>query len=102
MVAGGRQKYILLPSTMQIHISEISTVEGASIKGHVHLKQAARSHFQLLFQEDGLSVEEGSVDFLENIPSLVSSEDNKALLEPFSKQEVMEVTWAMEPDKATK
>ena len=84
MAAGGRQKYILLPSTMQIHISEISTVEGASIKGHVHLKQAARSHFQLLFHEDGLSNEEGSVDFLENIPSLVNSKDNKSLLEPFS------------------
>ena len=45
------------------HISEISNGEGEIIKGHVHLKQATRSHFQLLFQEDGLSNDEVSVDF---------------------------------------
>ena len=82
------------------HISEISIEEGGIIKGHAHLKQVARSHFQLLFQEDELSNEEVSADFLVNIPSVVSTEDKENLLKPFSEQEVLDIIWAMDPDKA--
>ena len=82
------------------HISKISIEEGDIIKGNANLKQAARSHFHLLFQEDRLSDEEVSAEFLVNIPSLVSIEDNKNLLKSFYEQEVLKVIWAMEPDKA--
>ena len=41
-----------------------------------------------------------SVDFLANIPSLVSPECNDGLMKPFSEIEILDVIWAMEPDKA--
>ena len=41
-----------------------------------------------------------SAEFSENVPSLVSSEDNEDLMKPFTKQEILDVIWDMEPDKA--
>ena len=38
--------------------------------------------------------------FLYNIPSLVTDELNVGLLKPFSEKEIVDVIWAMEPDKA--
>ena len=38
--------------------------------------------------------------FLDNIPSFVSTEDNKDLLKPFSEKEVLDVIWAMDRDKS--
>ena len=41
-----------------------------------------------------------NADFLSNIPSLVSVEVNAGLVKPFTEKEIMDVIWAMEPDKA--
>ena len=82
------------------HISEISLGDGVVIKGQDPLKQAAWTHFQLLFHEDGLAASDVSVEFLDKIPTLVNPEDNQALLKPFSEQEILDVIWVMEPDKA--
>ena len=70
------------------------------MKGQDHLKQASISHFQILFQEDGLSDGAISAEFLDNVPSLVSIEDNFDLMKPFTEKEIMDVIWAMESDKA--
>ena len=56
--------------------------------------------FQQLFHEDGNSDEILNVDFLSNIPSLVSHDDNVGLMKPFTEKEVVDVIWAMEPNKA--
>ena len=64
------------------HISEISSGDGASIKGQDLLKHYARTHFQLLFQDDGLIDEETTSRYLDNIPSLVNEEDNLVLMHP--------------------
>ena len=55
------------------HISKISSGDRETIKGQALLKQDASTHFQLLFQEDGLSDGDVLAEFMENIPSLVSS-----------------------------
>ena len=60
----------------------------------------AKAHFQNLFCEDGSSDSYITSDFLPNIPCLVSEEDNVDLMKPFSEQEIIDVIWAMEPDKA--
>ena len=39
-------------------------------------------------------------DFLSNIPPLASHEDNVGILKPFTKKEIVDVIWAMKPDKA--
>ena len=48
----------------QYHISKISNAEGVTITSQELLKQIASSHFQLLFQDDGLYDEEVSFEFL--------------------------------------
>ena len=66
----------------------------------MELKQATHSHFHQLFSEDGVSDSSVKLEFLSNIPALVSVETNVGLIKPFSEQEVVEVIWGMEPDKA--
>ena len=41
-----------------------------------------------------------TADFLTNVLSIVSSEGNTALMNPFSEKEILDVIWAMEPDKS--
>ena len=41
-----------------------------------------------------------SSDFLYNVPSLVSTEDNSDLMKSFSEREIVDVIWSMESDKA--
>ena len=42
---------------------------------------------------------EVNADFLAIIPSLISPECNVGLMKPFSKIEILDIIWAMEPDK---
>ena len=53
-----------------------------------------------MFQENGLTDGEVSAGFLGNVPSLVSTEDNQVLMKPFFEHEILDVFWAMGPDKA--
>ena len=76
------------------HILKIIDDEGVTIKGQDLPKQSTSRNFQKLFKDDVSS------DFLLNVPSLVSIEDNCDLMKPFSEQEIVEVIWAMESDKA--
>ena len=73
------------------HISELVSSEGIAIKGQIELKQAVHSHFHQLFSEDGVSDSSTKLEFLSNIPALVSVETNVGLIKPFSEQEVVEV-----------
>ena len=70
------------------------------VKGFSQIKQLAKAHFQKLYREDGSSNSYYNSDFLSNIPSLVSEEENDELMKPFSEQEIIDVIWDMEPDKA--
>ena len=65
------------------HISKISSSSGESLKGISQLQQAAKVHFKSLFREDGVVNSELTSDFLSNVPSLVSTEDNGELMKPF-------------------
>ena len=53
-----------------------------------------------MFQEHGLSDGVVSAEFLDNVPSLLSSKDNDELIKPFTEKEILDVIWEMEPDKA--
>ena len=72
-------------------ISEITNDDGVVIKGKDPLKHAAYSHFQKLFKDDGIYDEEVSKEFLNNVSSLVSNEENIDLMRPFSEREIVEV-----------
>ena len=69
-------------------------------KGFDQLKVAVESYFQNLYNEDGDGCEEVTFDFLSHVPFLVSREDNSTLIKTFSEEEICNVIWSMEPDKA--
>jgi hypothetical protein len=73
---------------------------GRSTKVLISLKRQAETHFQNLYKEDGVGCEEVTSDFLSHIPFLVSREDNSTLMKPFTEEEICNVIWSMEPDKA--
>ena len=57
-------------------------------------------HFHHLFHEDDIIDDDVNVDFLSNIPSLVSAEVSVGLVKPFSEKKIVEVMWAMEQYKS--
>ena len=67
------------------------------VKGFSQIKQLAEAHFQKLYREYGSSNSDYNSDFLSNIPSLVSKEENEELMQPLSEQEIIDVIWSMEP-----
>jgi hypothetical protein len=84
----------------QNHISEIASSDGTIHKGFEQLKEAAEKHFQSLYKEEDSDCEETISDYLSHIPSLVSRDDNADLMKLFTEEEICNVIWSMEPDKA--
>ena len=82
------------------HITEITSSDGVVLKDTTLLKEAATSHFQQLYKEEGVDTDEESQDFLTHVPRLVNEEDNSRLLKPFTQDKISNVTWKVEPDKA--
>lgn len=82
------------------HIVEITLPDGDVLKGITLIKEAATSHFQFLFKEEGVEDDEEAHDFLKHIPRMVNKEGNTTLKKPFTEYEINNVTWKMEPDKA--
>ena len=82
------------------HISEIAIGDGVFVKGQDQLKLHASKHYQLLFQDDGITDKEASTELLENIPSLVNDADNYDLMNPFTKQEIVDTIFSMESENA--
>jgi len=75
-------------------------VEGQVCKGFNQVKAAAETHFRNLYKEGTQSNEEETVDFLSNIPSLISPEDNAILCRPTTEEEIVNVIWSMDANKA--
>jgi hypothetical protein len=75
-------------------------VEGQVCKGFNQVKAATETHFRNLYREGTQSNEEETVDFLSNIPSLISPKDNAILCRPITEEEIINVIWSMDVDKA--
>ena len=73
---------------------------GTIFKGFIQVKEADDTYFHHLFIEDGTGNEEFTSNFLSHMPSLVSEENNLNLMKPFYEEEINNVVWAMESDKA--
>eukprot|EP00253_Pinus_taeda_P022451 PITA_22451 len=82
------------------HISEIKTAVGQVRKGFTQVKEATDSHFRRLYNEEPQYWEEEITDFLSNIPQLIRPEDNVALTNEVTEEEIIKVIWSMESDKA--
>ena len=65
----------------------MSSSNGETLKGISQIKQAAEVHFQSLFKEDGEINYDLSTEFMSNVTSLVSEEENGELMVPFSEKD---------------
>jgi hypothetical protein len=68
------------------HISEITTNDGKICKGIDQIKVVVVSHFHHLYSKENDDNEEGSKEFLKNIPALVTKEDNTVLMSPTNEE----------------
>jgi hypothetical protein len=75
-------------------------VEGQVCKGFNQVKAVVETHFMNLYREGTQSNVEEDAEFLSNIPSLISPEDNAILCRTTSKEESINVIWSMYADKA--
>ena len=66
-------------------------MEGQVCKGFNQVKAAVETHFRNLYREGTQRNDEEDVDFLSNIPSLISPEDNAILCRPTSEEEIINV-----------
>jgi hypothetical protein len=82
------------------HIAEIKTRDGQVCKGFSQVKDAAEAHFKNLYKEDTQSSKKETEDLLSNIPHLITPEDNDTLCQPPSEEEITNIVWSMEADKA--
>ena len=58
------------------------------------------NHFHNLLSAEKDGSEEDNAEFLTNIPNLVNAEDNITLLSHVTEEEIADIVWSMEPDKA--
>eukprot|EP00253_Pinus_taeda_P031968 PITA_31968 len=82
------------------HIVEITSSSGQVFKGFAQIQEAATNHFKNLLSAERNGEEEDETDFLSVIPSLVSEEDNASLTSPVTEEEITNIVWSMDPDKA--
>eukprot|EP00253_Pinus_taeda_P029442 PITA_29442 len=82
------------------HITEITTSNGQVCKRFAQIKEAIVKHFQNLLTAERDGSEEDISDFLTNIPKLVSIEDNENLMSLVTEEEISNIVWSMEPNKA--
>eukprot|EP00253_Pinus_taeda_P028094 PITA_28094 len=82
------------------HIAEIKTPEGRVCNSYHQIKAAAENYFRNLYRKENHSNDEEIVDFMTNIPKLISYEENAELCRPATEEEITKVVWAMDADKA--
>ena len=82
------------------HISEITTFEGVICKGNDQIKVVVVSHFQTLYNKGNEGSKEDISEFLSNIPLMVNIDDNITLTKKIIEEDINNVIWSMEPDKA--
>eukprot|EP00253_Pinus_taeda_P028879 PITA_28879 len=82
------------------HIAEITSITGQGYNGFAQIKEAAVTHFHNLLSAERNGNEEDAEEFLSTIPNLVNEEDNDSLLSPVTEEEITNVVWSMEPNKA--
>eukprot|EP00253_Pinus_taeda_P008973 PITA_08973 len=82
------------------HIAEIKTPEGSVCNSYHQIKAAAENYFRNLYRKENHSNDEEIVDFMSNIPNLISPEENAELCRPATEEEIIKVVWSMDVDKA--
>eukprot|EP00253_Pinus_taeda_P023152 PITA_23152 len=82
------------------HIAEFKTPEGSVCNNYHQMKAAAENYFRNLYRKENHNNDEEIVDFMTNIPNLISSEENAELCRPATEEEITKVVWSMDVDKA--
>eukprot|EP00253_Pinus_taeda_P023887 PITA_23887 len=82
------------------HIAEIKTPEGSVCNSYHQIKLAVENYFRNLYRKENHSNDEEIVDFMSNIPNLISPEENAELCRPATEEEIIKVVWSMDADKA--
>jgi hypothetical protein len=83
-------------------VTTITSSIGQQIDSYKEIKEEAYHHFSDLYQEpiEDTTQEENN-KLLENIPSLVTNEENIQLTHEITEEEIHKAIWRLDPDKAS-
>jgi hypothetical protein len=81
-------------------IDEIKKVDGEIINSFEEIKTKATSHFKTLYTQDGEDNKVKRINFMEHIPRTITEQDNQDLIKKIIEEEVREVVFHFDPDKA--
>lgn len=79
---------------------EIILEDGYVLNIFPNIKEAAKNDFEQLQNEENPPEFQAVTSLLENIPSLISNEDNENLNKYIEEQEIIQVIWGLALDKA--
>jgi hypothetical protein len=83
-------------------VTTITSSTGQQIDSYEEIKEEAYHHFSSLYQqpiED--TTQEENNKLLENIPILVTNEENIQLTQEITEEEICKAIWSLDPDKAS-
>jgi hypothetical protein len=81
-------------------IDEIKKASGEIINSFEEIKTEATSHFKTLYTQDGEDNKAQRINFMEHIPRIITDQDNQDLIKKITEEEVREVVFHFDPDKA--
>jgi hypothetical protein len=81
-------------------MKELIMDDGNKISDFQELKTAARAHHGSIFTKQDDVALKASASMPENIPAVVSDEENKELTRPIEEEEISSAIWSLEPNKA--
>jgi ribonuclease HI len=87
-------------SLAQLYCRNNQLQRSGGIKDFAQIQEAAVNHFRNLLSAERNGDEEDETEFLSAIPNLVSVEDNVSLMSPVTEEEITNIVWSMDPDKA--
>jgi hypothetical protein len=81
-------------------VKEVVLDYGTKILDFEALKEATMKHFHSLFTHQSKANPKNEVDLIEHIPTMITNEENSELTRPIEEDEIKNVIWSLEPNKA--
>jgi hypothetical protein len=78
---------------------KITKRDGSIIIDFEEIKSVSRNHYTTLYTQSEEGESSNIQAMLENIPNMVTIEDNNDIIQPISKEKISTVIWSLEPNK---
>jgi len=88
--------------TIQKQCDEYNASNGSTLTYFEEIKSATRTHYEVIYTQNEVVDHANTQSMFEQIPKLVTKDENLTLMQPFSEVDIFSAIWILEPDKATR